>query len=387
MSLPYIPGWGDTLKEALPSIGKNIQESFLPHLSRQRELMRMLTEDPEKINAFIEMERTNPGSTSGLFGKGTGEKLAARDFTPLYKAEKSQKEANVKYTEGGIKRQEQDLKLGNLNLKEATKYSDLFDALPEGTIRDMFFKKNVGMTDEQYKLFQDDLGKVKANRAIADQYKNMNPKNFLDALYEGTGKYDTQTIQAIIENNESGMKYALSLYGDKKADALRRELFKDEKLKEDRYFKQLTLREAIDGAAKLGVSVNDYAKATYGFDIEGLPPSSADAVIRVTAAQDLIKDRTVRDETRKISTQMRQLLGQTSISDITLSANRNQISELFQQLAEIKGFATKEFPTYRGGEWYIGGKKVKEDELESWIQRISTGVDEVNTPFGKTVKP
>ena len=85
MSIPYIPGWGDTLKNSLPELGKNLHKIIKPHAESEQRLKRMLEEDPEKINEFIQTARTNPGVLSNVFGKGAEEYIAQQDFTPDYK--------------------------------------------------------------------------------------------------------------------------------------------------------------------------------------------------------------------------------------------------------------------------------------------------------------
>lgn len=93
MSIPYIPGWGDTLRSTLPELGKNIHKVLKPHAEAEQRLKQMLEENPEKINEFIDTARTNPGVLTNIFGEKAEQYIAQQQYTP--KEQQRQKAASI----------------------------------------------------------------------------------------------------------------------------------------------------------------------------------------------------------------------------------------------------------------------------------------------------
>ena len=93
MSIPYLPGIGDTFQQVLPDLGKNLQSIFAPHITAQRDIYKQLMENPEQINQYIDLARTNPGAL-GL-KKQDAQALATRDYTPKYKRQIEREDLDI----------------------------------------------------------------------------------------------------------------------------------------------------------------------------------------------------------------------------------------------------------------------------------------------------
>lgn len=93
MTIPYVPGWGDNIRANLDSLGQSLQKIIFPNRETEEILKQMLMKNPETINAFIEMERANPGST-GIFGKNFQSFVASSKFTPAYEQAKRIRDLN-----------------------------------------------------------------------------------------------------------------------------------------------------------------------------------------------------------------------------------------------------------------------------------------------------
>jgi hypothetical protein len=85
MTIPYLPGIGDTLAQFGPQLGQNLSKILQPNKEKEQMLQKLLANNPDAINQFVELERTNPGITANMFGPKGQQFIAGSDFTPSFK--------------------------------------------------------------------------------------------------------------------------------------------------------------------------------------------------------------------------------------------------------------------------------------------------------------
>jgi hypothetical protein len=62
MTLPYLPGWGDSIQQNLPQIGSNIAHIVNPNI----DIINKLKENPDMLQKLADMEASNPGTMQRL---------------------------------------------------------------------------------------------------------------------------------------------------------------------------------------------------------------------------------------------------------------------------------------------------------------------------------
>ena len=203
MSIPYLPGIGDTFQHVLPDLGKNLQSIFAPHITAQKDIYKKLLEDPEKINQYIDVARTNPGAL-GLKEQDV-KALASRDYTPKYKRQIEREELDTALG----KEQLEGAKTSNRITKEKQQYID--------SIQDPDFKKFVVMnsyglkTPEEYKATKiDQLSKEISLKLLQDgvaDMKSLKQMGKIDVKKLVRGELSNEELR-LIYSNEGLSKWA-----------------------------------------------------------------------------------------------------------------------------------------------------------------------------------
>lgn len=67
MTLPYLPGWGDTLAQTLPQIGKSLSQLANPNQDVQRALQMAIAQNP---GIAQQLGNLDPSVMQGIFGRG-----------------------------------------------------------------------------------------------------------------------------------------------------------------------------------------------------------------------------------------------------------------------------------------------------------------------------
>jgi hypothetical protein len=166
MSLPYLPGWWDSIdKNALSSFISGATSAFAPDATAKFKFDRMVQQDPELLGRISNMDESarqafaqslgyRDYGKSGLANIATGQELKNRQAIDsfLSGATKEQLDIrnaglagtkpirdleredtmfglNVKGKETSIKKDEQDIRLNDLELKEKEEFNTLMDTL------------------------------------------------------------------------------------------------------------------------------------------------------------------------------------------------------------------------------------------------------------------
>lgn len=82
MTIPYIPGWGDALREGLPQIAEATKRIINPYYDREQALVAEITKDSSVLPKLMEIETNSPGSLEKLYGKGIKKLLASMHLSP-----------------------------------------------------------------------------------------------------------------------------------------------------------------------------------------------------------------------------------------------------------------------------------------------------------------
>lgn len=82
MTIPYIPGWGDALREGLPQIAEATKRIINPNYDREQALVAEITKDPSLLPKLAEIETNSPGSLEKIYGKGVRKLMASMHLSP-----------------------------------------------------------------------------------------------------------------------------------------------------------------------------------------------------------------------------------------------------------------------------------------------------------------
>lgn len=83
MTIPYLPGWGDNLAQALPQLGQGIAHIINPQMDQQMALKAAIMKDPSILREYASIERKNPGTLKSLgFGENFGNVIGSIQATP-----------------------------------------------------------------------------------------------------------------------------------------------------------------------------------------------------------------------------------------------------------------------------------------------------------------
>lgn len=88
MSIPYLPGIGDTLQASLPKFGEALSKIARPFQSEQDLIRQMLISSPEKLDEYIYNEQQNPGVSRGIAGKGFEGMVSGRETSADFRIKK-----------------------------------------------------------------------------------------------------------------------------------------------------------------------------------------------------------------------------------------------------------------------------------------------------------
>lgn len=392
MSLPYIPGIGDYMMKVGPELGKNLQQIIQPWKDEEEDLKKMLLANPEMLNSYLEREKANPGSLAAVFGPKASQYIQSQGFTPTYQTEKKQKEANLKFTEGGIKRQELDAERDTITNEELKKYTSYFNALPEDSRNAAYFQKTFGLSPERYKLVETQAVKDNEKLAIAAKFKGLNPTQIIDEIWNNKSSHDIDTLDAIINSNPQGFAAALSLYNNKKSEELRKELEnRQDKLGFDNLIRAM-LPGAVAEMRETGMSGSPFAliqswfpsadvgKALGGVTIDPNEVKSIESQRQTLALRQQRKQD--MDLYGKINNSIKTIAGGgLSGQDVTLL--RSEINAQLAELGRRYGVDVPEYkavPNARDG-WFLGDKKIGNNELSAVLSDLVRKIYGSDNPY------
>ena len=84
MTLPYLRGFGDTLRDSLPSIGESLSKIVNPHQEDELRLKKLIAENPDLLDEYTQKELDNPGSLGAIFGKRASEYIRQQPHSAKY---------------------------------------------------------------------------------------------------------------------------------------------------------------------------------------------------------------------------------------------------------------------------------------------------------------
>jgi hypothetical protein len=226
MTIPYLPGIGDTLAQLGPQLGQNLSKILQPNKEREQMLQKLLINNPDAINQFVELERTNPGITANMFGPKGQQFIAGSDFTPSFKRQQESEDLKLAGQKQGLEVGAQGLAQGAINLersgidlKDAQRFEAFKTALPTTTQRRIFFKDALGMQEEEI----NELEARSESRNLARTF--MEGKDFNTILGAVKNKtVDLKALAGLYEVNPALMNQIFGQLDFEREAGLRREL-------------------------------------------------------------------------------------------------------------------------------------------------------------------
>lgn len=86
MTIPYIPGWGDTVaRNAQQYLVPAIKGLINPYHEMERIFQESIASNPESVNPLIDLVKTNPELATKTYGERVVGQLQGMDYTPTYK--------------------------------------------------------------------------------------------------------------------------------------------------------------------------------------------------------------------------------------------------------------------------------------------------------------
>lgn len=226
MTIPYIKGWGDTLKEALPQIGQGIRDIKDPNWRAKEQLEQELL-DPNKLQNYANLYHANPQAFGEKeIGKKNVERIRAMTQDPDFifkRAEATAKQSFMQNPENAklyaeinltgsdpVTKQARiaDLESKHLrNIQEQMLYDNFISATPEEQqklLTNQNWRERTGFNEVQFKdleatakLSNELRGAIATAREWADKNKQIlnSPLALSKAIADGT--VDAVTIGAL----------------------------------------------------------------------------------------------------------------------------------------------------------------------------------------------
>jgi hypothetical protein len=187
MTIPYIPGFGDTLKETLPQLAEATKRIINPYYDKEQAFTAHITQHPEDIPALAEIETNSPGSLTKIFGPNTGKFLSTLNLSPAQQLNRKVNEAATQVTEQnpqavgekalGVDLQQRESQGMDLEAKR-----NLINSLKQSKIppeMQALIIKNGGISEQ-------DLRDISMSNIADEAVKTKSPKEIMDAFLAGT---------------------------------------------------------------------------------------------------------------------------------------------------------------------------------------------------------
>lgn len=268
MTLPYIPGWGDMLKQNLPQLGSAIQDIITPDKKFQVALRQELAKNPELIGKMATIAKDNPEGLNSVFGENVAGFFSQLNETPQAQLQRQiagqastvagERGSDVGAAALGIK-DETTAARDELNLDDERKLSTFMASLPEEERKNAYFKQVAGVFKFDYDRV---LRRAKNAEAAAPIAKLGVPE-----LVNGwlSGKFNSDQVQGWMDLNPDTAALLLEDRRFNMEAGLRRELAKEaQKNGRNDLMQQLFILTAKN-AAQLNVPPGALFEATYGF--------------------------------------------------------------------------------------------------------------------------
>lgn len=284
MTIPYLPGWGDILKQNLPQIAGALDPIINPNRASELALKEAIMKNPELVGHLATLNKDNPGALQGVFGPNTQGFIDSLQETPTAQLERTKTQAaagvaanrpeDVGAAGLGIenptqkKQRELDIQQGQLRFDQDRKSADFFNSLPDELRNDAYFKQSFGTSKVEYQKIQTLATRMKA----AEPWRGQSNKEIYQA-YKG-GKIDSEALQGLWDVNPDAMKMLFRDMESDDANAVRMAVAKDAR-KNGRLdiMSQLfisTAKNALEN--ELNVKPGALFEAQYGYPADEVVP-------------------------------------------------------------------------------------------------------------------
>lgn len=95
MSLPYLPGIGDTLSQVGPQLGQSLAHIINPHAKDQELIRQLLIQKPDLMDEYIDREKLNPGFARSVGGKQFEQQVTGKDTSESFKIGKKKEQVSL----------------------------------------------------------------------------------------------------------------------------------------------------------------------------------------------------------------------------------------------------------------------------------------------------
>lgn len=145
MTIPYIPGWGDTVARNAAGFVGAFERLKNPYILREQELAELITQDPSMKDKFADMAKRNPDQFKQLYGERALRLYSSANVSPEFTATRQ-----VKTNEATMSNI--NVELGNLKLNDLRRRGEIDNTLYEqfkGKIDDPNFKHVLNFAAER----------------------------------------------------------------------------------------------------------------------------------------------------------------------------------------------------------------------------------------------
>lgn len=262
MTIPYIAGWGDTIKQTVPQIGEAVRTFINPKWREEEAFKAAVMHDPTLIEKFAKLNQDNPDAFAQIYGPNVQRQISALKLSPEQQLQRtvttataqavSENPADVGRVQAGLPRKPQaenealnldegrakvderiklqgDIqlaqavrsKVGNKELYDAVKREDTelkvgFGSVSPGAVHEILYENDAGyrsfVDSEEVKVQRSADAKVRAEFSTATARSDlqrardqMRPK--LMAMGMGSG-VTVDDYLAATEGTFSGPEYA-----------------------------------------------------------------------------------------------------------------------------------------------------------------------------------
>lgn len=166
MTIPYLPGWGDSLAQSLPQLGSGIAHIVNPQMDQQMALKAAIMKDPSILRQYASIERDNPGTLKSLgFGDNFSNAIGSIQATP----EEALKEKETEATNTALSSPE-----GKRAYGHKAAYGETESETASRTAEADLAKSQKVATDLGAKVTQVNLDELdRKNKVISDVFKKI----------------------------------------------------------------------------------------------------------------------------------------------------------------------------------------------------------------------
>ncbi len=386
-----LPAGGESFLRSLPMIGQVVSKFTNPFRDHEEMFQKLIATKPELMDEYITREQQSPGSLAPVFGKRVSEFVRGQPVSEAYqrgvskeKLDITGKELTNKAVEVGTKRQEVGLDSDTLKqLQDKTLWDRISN---DKNAKAIWEEKSIG--GEPFDVIREKIRQVNVvgdRSKLADPYIGKKPLEIAEAIRTGGDKFDANVVQAMWDRMPDTMRQVYALIDDKNRDLLSTKIKGMDRGDQDRYLRNLRWREVIDGAQKLGVSPNTYAKKFFGEEFPELSRASTpeddaqlDTKLEDMRVGELRKAAVtdINDIQQSISSLSKGGLNpaQQSIQYGIINTSLQRLGEklpegtVIPQYKEIERFG----PNKKG--WFIGDRKINDSELLQFLTNINASI-------------